>query len=390
MLYRGSIAAGALALAGSASSARLFSASYDGHVTTFDFSGSSLTQVAQSTACGPFPSWLTIEDRTMYCVNEGWGTPSELHSFSIGDGGLLSRLDNLTIAAGPVSSVVYGENRRGLAVANYEAGGFSTFNIANPSEIVPVQEQVWTLDKPGPVTDRQSKPFPHQAILDPEGKFLVVPDLGADAIRILAIDSKTLKYTEKKSVKLPPGTGPRHGAFAQVNGKTFFYVVGELTNTLHGFEVTSCKGGELKFKEIYKSLTGGQGAQTPPEGTSAAEVQISPDNKFVIVSSRNEKNILIDNFDATNSTKLPSDPLYSFKIDQRNGKLTHVDTASAGGVNPRHFSLNKDGSIVASALQSDGRIVLIARDVATGKLGDFIAHTDATYGMANSIIWDEE
>ena len=41
-------------------------------------------------------------------------------------------------------------------------------------------------------------------------------------------------------------------------------------------------------------------------------------------------------------------------------------------MNPRGFSLNEDGSLVASALQDDARVVIIQRDVKTGMLGDFL------------------
>lgn len=70
---------------------------------------------------------------------------------------------------------------------------------------------------------------------------------------------------------------------------------------------------------------------------------------------------------------MPSDPLITFSIDEETGDLTHVQTAPAGGVNPRHFSFNSDGTRVISALQSDGRVVVFERDPATGKIGKTIA-----------------
>jgi 6-phosphogluconolactonase (cycloisomerase 2 family) len=61
-----------------------------------------------------------------------------------------------------------------------------------------------------------------------------------------------------------------------------------------------------------------------------------------------------------------------------------VQTAPAGGLNPRGFSLNADGSLLASALQDDGRVVVIERDTATGKLGDFLGW--ATVGDGPSYV----
>lgn len=72
---------------------------------------------------------------------------------------------------------------------------------------------------------------------------------------------------------------------------------------------------------------------------------------------------------------MPSDPLITFAIDAE-GQLTHVQTASAGGINPRHFSFNSDGTRVASALQSDGRVVVFERDATTGKIGKVVAEAN--------------
>jgi 6-phosphogluconolactonase (cycloisomerase 2 family) len=100
------------------------------------------------------------------------------------------------------------------------------------------------------------------------------------------------------------------------------------------------------------------------------------------VSSRGENSLKFPNFDATNTTALPSDPLVSFAIDQKTGMLTFVQSAPAGGRNPRGFSMNKAGTLVASALQDDNRVVVIERDVKTGLLGKIVAH--ATVGVGDS------
>lgn len=85
---------------------------------------------------------------------------------------------------------------------------------------------------------------------------------------------------------------------------------------------------------------------------------------------------------------MPSDPLITFAVDAETGALTHVQTAPAGGVNPRHFSFSPDGSRLASALQSDGRVVIFERDVATGKLGRAVAEVDVP-GSPNFVMFKE-
>lgn len=68
---------------------------------------------------------------------------------------------------------------------------------------------------------------------------------------------------------------------------------------------------------------------------------------------------------------------------EKTGRLTLVQVASAGGVNPRGFTLNKAGTMVVSALQDDNRVVVIERDVKTGMLGKFVAHATVGVGAGN-------
>jgi len=101
------------------------------------------------------------------------------------------------------------------------------------------------------------------------------------------------------------------------------------------------------------------------------------------VSSRGENLLSIPNFDAKNSTAIPSDPLVSFAINGTSGALTHVQTAPAGGRNPRGFSLNKKGNLLVSALQDDNRVVVYERDVKTGLLGKVVAFATVGLGANN-------
>ncbi len=60
----------------------------------------------------------------------------------------------------------------------------------------------------------------------------------------------------------------------------------------------------------------------------------------------------------------------------------------AGGMIPRHFSINKAATLVAVGLQGDGRVVVIDRDTETGHLKNYIA-TAPIAGEVNCVIFDE-
>lgn len=82
----------------------------------------------------------------------------------------------------------------------------------------------------------------------------------------------------------------------------------------------------------------------------------------------------------------------SFAIDQDSGEITRVQEAPAGGLNPRGFSLNRDGSLVASALQDDNRVVIYERDLETGELGKVVAWATVGEGEGNGpnyVLFDE-
>lgn len=106
-----------------------------------------------------------------------------------------------------------------------------------------------------------------------------------------------------------------------------------------------------------------------------------PDQRFVIISSRGENSLTIPAYTGTGT--IPSDPIISFAINAGSGQLTLAQIAPAGGRNPRGFSLNKAGNLVASALQDDNRVVVFKRDVKTGKLGAVVATATVGEGEGN-------
>lgn len=125
-----------------------------------------------------------------------------------------------------------------------------------------------------------------------------------------------------------------------------------------------------------------------PEGAASAEAILSPDHKFLLTSSRNATLFEIKNFNPNNSTKIPSDTLQTWSIDQFSGKLTFKQLAPAGGFYPRQFSVNKAGTMAAVGLQEDSRVVIVSRDPKTGLYGDFVASIDLP-GQITCVAWDD-
>ncbi|KAI1746936.1 Lactonase, 7-bladed beta-propeller-domain-containing protein [Xylaria castorea] len=382
-------------LAGSTSATRLYVTSYAGTVTTLDLTEgatSKLATVTSTTACGAQPSWLHLDysKSFVYCLDEAWGAPTgSITSFYTNANGSLTPLDKATLIAGPVNIAEFGVGGSGLAIASYAGSGVSVVRMAPEGGVDLIQNMTYTLDHPGTIPDRQDVPHPHQALLDPTAKFILVPDLGADLVRVYQADAGNLKLTTLPPLQVAPGSGPRHGAFKTALNKTYYYVATELANTIIGYEVLYNKNNTISFSKLFTIPTHGDN-RTLPAGAAAGEIMVTPDGKFLIVSSRNEGSLEIPSFDTSkNGTDIPSDPLIVYSINSKTGSLTKVQEFPAGGLVPRHFSINGDGNRLAVGLQGDGRVVIIKRDVQTGQLQNFVASANVA-GEVNAVIFYED
>ncbi|GKT41515.1 putative 6-phosphogluconolactonase [Colletotrichum spaethianum] len=371
----------------------LYAASYAGTVTSLDLqvseAGTTLKAIASTTACAANPSWLTLDQSKslLYCADRGLTNPNgTLVSFKKTGNGTLLPLGSLSTIKGGVSSVVYGKDGGRIALASYPASSLEVFSVEDPTEIKRLQSFTYTLSQPGP-KPAQDAPHPHEAILDPTGQYVLVPDLGADLVRIFAVDQESYQLKPVTPLNVAVGSGPRHASFLVTKEKTFFFVLAELGNTVTTYEVKYDCNKTLSFEEVFSVGTHGPD-NIVPVGAAAAEVHVSPDSEYLIVSSRNVSLFNIPNFDPNNSTDIRSDAIITFKIDQQTGHLNFTQIFPSGGMIPRQFSINKAGTQLAVGLQQDGRAVIIDRDVSTGLLKNFAASISIS-GEVVCVIFDE-
>lgn len=110
-----------------ASAGLVYVSSYSQTVTTLNYTHGQntgiqkLSPVAVSQSCSDNPSWLTLDytDSILYCIDEGLNTPNgALTAYKTTRGGPLTPLGQSNTPGGPVSGVVFGKNRHGLALAH--------------------------------------------------------------------------------------------------------------------------------------------------------------------------------------------------------------------------------------------------------------------------------
>jgi 6-phosphogluconolactonase len=192
--------------------------------------------------------------------------------------------------------------------------------------------------------ERQAGPHAHEAVVSADNRFLYVPDLGLDRIRIYRIDPANAKLTpnDPPSAKVDAGYGPRHIAFSR-NGK-FAYVADELEPFVTVFSHNASDGSLKEIKSISILPLGAKGENAP------AEVELDHAGKFLYVSNRGPGTIAV------------------FAIDPANGTLKPVQVAATGGTWPRAFEFDPTGRFLFVGDQKADQFVIFEVDPASGKL----------------------
>ncbi|MFK4106033.1 lactonase family protein [Streptomyces sp. NPDC019531] len=137
-----------------------------------------------------------------------------------------------TGGANPCHLTVHPDGRW-LLTANYgsdTAPGSVAVHRLGPDGRVDELTDVAVHDGTGPVRGRQDGSHAHQVVLSPDGRFVLATDLGADAVFVHRLDTRTGLLRQIAVNRLRPGSGPRHLAFAPDG--TRVWSADELSSTL--------------------------------------------------------------------------------------------------------------------------------------------------------------
>jgi len=225
-----------------------------------------------------------------------------------------------------------------LVVANYGSGTLTLLRVTEDGALGAALATLALPGAPGPHRTDQTGAHPHQALFDPSGRFLIVPDKGLDRVFVLTIDDDEFSIVSETPMR--PGAGPRHGVWHPA-GEALF-VVNELDST-----VATCGwdgAGHLTPLHVTSTLPDDFfGAST------AAAIVITPDGRFVYASNRGQDGI------AAFACAAPP-------------RLIPIDHAPARGRGPRFMTLDPDGRQLLVAYEHSDRIVAFAIDPRDGAL----------------------
>jgi 6-phosphogluconolactonase len=298
------------------------------------------------------PSFLAVHptEKFLYAVGEVTDTQGKrggaVNAFAIdGQTGKLTALNQQSSGgAGPCHLSVDATGQCVL-VANYGGGSIAALPLRADGSL---GEAATTIQHTGASVNpqRQTKPYAHFIVPAPDNRFALTCDLGLDQVLLYQFDPATAKLATNNPsfAAVPPGSGPRHLAFAP-DGK-FVYVINELKLTISVFA----------YDPKTAALTELQNLSTLPAGYSSsnkdscAEIAVHPGGKFVYGSNRGHDSIAV------------------FAVDARTGKLTLVQHESTQGKTPRHFAIDPTGTWLFAENQNSDSVVGFAIDATTGKL----------------------
>jgi 6-phosphogluconolactonase len=219
-----------------------------------------------------------------------------------------------------------------LLTTYYGAGKVAVYPIDSDGRVNPEATQILEAEK-----------NPHSILMDRSNRCVLVPNAGSHVVLQYAFDAKTGKLAPAEPAKVtsPAGTGPRHVIYHPK--KDFVYVVNETNSsvTAYRFDPSKCT---LEALETHSTL--------PKEfdgRNSCADIEITPDGKFLYASNRGH------------------DSLAGFAVDAETGRLKPLGQTPTEKT-PREFALDPTGRYVHAAGQESGKLATYRLDSQSGAL----------------------
>ena len=286
-----------------------------------------------ATANVPLPMRVRQDQRVLYV---GTRAENALLAFAIDSrSGELSLLGSAPAAAGP-TYVSCDRTMRVAFLASYGGNCLSVFPL--DSQYVPL-----------PASQTETNlPHAHAALMDATNRWLLVPILGADVLRIYRLENDgRLAPNNPAMTHVRPGSGPRHLVFSPDNRHV--HCLNELDGSIDLFDFDAGTG-TLTLRQSLSMLPPGFAGKA-----WAAELRATPDGHFLYATDRTASVIA------------------AFAVDLLSGQLTLIDHYPTEA-QPRGMGIDPSGLWLIAAGQMSHRLTVYAIDPATGRLSARHSH----------------
>jgi 6-phosphogluconolactonase len=216
---------------------------------------------------------------------------------------------------------------------------------------------ICAIDADGSIREPQQivRPIPkaHAVLASPANRFIVATSLGSDMVVVWPFDESSGRLDEQavQQVKVSAGAGPRHLRFHPAMDRLF--LVNELDASVRSFDFDATTG-QLEERTIASAVPKGHRGKR-----WAAEIQLTPEGRFMYVSERSSSTIT------------------AFRIDAaaRMQALGSVPTERQ----PRAMTIDPSGRFLLAAGQKSNRLSVYLINADSGllsKLADYAVGGD--------------
>ena len=305
------------------------------------------------------PSWLVVapDQRNVYAVNEsgpGNADPvGRVTRFSLSSTHVLEEQERVTSLSDHPTHASLSADARHLFVANYsgdaQPGGLLTVLPVDAQGKLGNATQVQSYQASNADPARQASSHVHAATVSPDGRHVLVADLGGDRVYVYRYApgqdaERPLHAANPAHVQCPAGSGPRHVAFS-ADGR-HAYVTLEMTGQVVELDFDD---GAARLRRIVDlapvGFTGAHGA---------GAIHLSADGRFLYAVNRGDDHHIV---------------VFSVGDD---GALSLLQRRPTEAASTREFAISPDGRFLLLAIQGANAIAVLRRDPDSGLLGETV------------------
>ncbi|MBR8241454.1 lactonase family protein [Burkholderia multivorans] len=327
----------------------------------FDPSTGSLAAIGP-VAKGINATWVESDPRrpVIYAVDDDKSREGSVTAYAADrETGALTELNRVDSAGRGTTHLSLDMRSRTLLAASYDSGTVSSITLEPDGSLGARASTVRDVGS-GPNVRRQASAHAHNAVVDPSGRYVLVPDLGADRVFVYGFDAATRALLPDdadppRTFSAPAGSGPRHLVFG-LDGR-FAYLITELSGEIFVLRWEAAQGRLAAVQTVPLGSASFGGTK------SGAEIVISGDGRFVYAQDRAE------------------DTLVVYRVDRDSGELSELQRIASGGARPWGMALDPSGRWLFVANQHSGNVAVFSVDPASGKL----AATGATAEVPTAV-----
>ena len=264
-------------------------------------------------------SYMALHKRTLYAARRVAKGVYSVDVFRVRRNGTLKKNDAFVIPGSHgYCHISVSKDGKYLFGSSYSGGFLDVLSLIPDGGIVKLKRR-FTFSGAS-IHKRQKRSHPHFAAQTPDGKMVLVADLGSDRIHTFSYDIQK-GLTPKGSVSLPPGSGPRHLSFS-ADGK-FVFAANELNNTVCSFKLEQGKFNMVSVCSLLPQAWSGN--------SYAGAIRISPCGKL-FVTNRGHNSVAAVSVSAEGKLKLEntfsSEGDFPYDIEFLQGELLLVNMKS--------------------------------------------------------------